>query len=110
MKLDLEAISLELRKLDGEFVQSLRKGFDGLSDIRDCISKNGITMNERHGAIKENGAKALSALKDSASSVRGSVEEIPNADLEYLSEHVAGRKRVENGCDEGEEQDGTVHS
>ena len=110
MKLDTEAISLELRKLDGGFVQSLRKGFDGLSNIRDCISKDGITMNERHGVIKEKGVQALSALKEIASHVRGSVEETPDANLKYLSEHDARRKSDKKRDAKGEDRDGRARS
>ena len=103
MKLDNEAISIELRKLDGGFVRSLRSGFDRLSNIQECISRNGNLMSQQHETIKSRGDDALHALNESASSVRGSVDEIKDADLSLLDKHKElGGKRNKNSDEDQE--------
>ena len=100
MKLDTEAIDMELRKLEGGFVSSLRSGFGRLSDIQGQISKNGALINEKHGEIKESGEKASEALREKASSVKDSVDAIAKADLAYLDRYKGFGQKDE------EEQDG----
>ena len=98
MKLDNEAISIELRKLDGVFVQSLRNGFDRLSNIQECISRNGNLMSEQHQTVKSRGDDTLHELNKSASSVRGSVDKIEDADLSFLDKNKGlGGRRNKNG-------------
>ena len=104
MKLDIEAISIELRKLDGGFVRSLRSGFNRLSDIKGSISRNGKLMSEQHETVKSRGADTLHALDESVSIVRGSVDEIKDADLSFLDKHKKlGGKRNKNGDEDRED-------
>ena len=84
MKLDTEAIDSELRKLEGGFLHSLRNGFGMLSDIQGRLDKNGVLIEEKKGAIKDDSEKALETLNEKTSSVKKSVESIRDADKGYL--------------------------
>ncbi|MBQ7176287.1 MAG: hypothetical protein IJS08_02640 [Victivallales bacterium] len=108
MKLDTEAIDGELRKLEGGFVHSLRGGFSMLSDIQGRLDKNGDLIEEKNGAVKNDGEKALDDLNKNASSVKESVEKISDADRDYVDGFKEkykdlGQKQQENEGQEAED-------
>jgi len=101
MKIDIEAIELELRKLDGDFVRSLRRSFDRFSNIRASIEKSGDLMHEKRGEVKTIGEKTLSALHDEIASVRKRHDAIGDADMAFLRK----RRRDLNLPDEAEDDE-----